>query len=181
MQNKTQKIIISAILLILVILFAVFTFFNNKNTKIEDIHPVSFLATPQEGNQMQNPLTTQGNLIQNTKNTVVNNEPIKEKTEIKNTDVKADFATLIAGDMTVNLQITQGQTLYEVLQNEENQKLISFAGRQHTGLGFFVTDIGNLHSGGGKDLLYYVNGIEASSGISVYVPKKNDVIEWKLE
>lgn len=89
--------------------------------------------------------------------------------------------TLITGATKTNLFFTEDQTLYEILNSKENAGKINFKGKDYTGIGFFVTDIGELHSGDGKDLLYYVNGIEASSGISVYKPKVGDVVEWKLE
>jgi len=30
-------------------------------------------------------------------------------------------------------------------------------------------------------LLYYINGKEASVGVSTYKPKNGDIIEWKLK
>ncbi|KKR79488.1 MAG: hypothetical protein UU24_C0007G0015 [Candidatus Nomurabacteria bacterium GW2011_GWA2_40_9] len=90
------------------------------------------------------------------------------------------FVTLIAGDVNTKLQIITGQTLYEVLQMEENKDII-FYGKNYSGLGFFVTDIGTLHSGDGKYLFYYINSKEASVGVSSYLLKDGDIIEWELK
>lgn len=94
---------------------------------------------------------------------------------------EASYAALSAGSVNVKLKIVPDKSLYEILQLEENKKLISFKGKEYTGIGFFVTNIGSLDQDDGKYLMYYVNGIEASSGISNYIPKEGDVIEWKLK
>jgi hypothetical protein len=92
-----------------------------------------------------------------------------------------NFITMIAGSTNVQLVMTPHQTIYEILNNPENAGKISFSGKDYTTLGFFVTDIGDLHSGNGKNLLYYVNGVEAPFGISIYTPQVGDYIEWKLK
>lgn len=96
-------------------------------------------------------------------------------------EVSSSSITLITGSTKTNLTFTEGQTLYEIFNSKENAGKINFKGKEYTGIGFFVTDIGELHSGGGNDLLYYVNGVQANSGVSVYKPKVGDVVEWKLE
>lgn len=96
-------------------------------------------------------------------------------------EIPQDSFTLITGSTKTNLTFTEGETLYKIFNSKENSGKIEVKGKEYTGIGFFVTDIGELHSGGGKDLLYYVNGVEASAGVSVYKPKVGDVVEWKLE
>ena len=71
--------------------------------------------------------------------------------------------------------------LYDALVQEEKEGRIDFSGKMYPNLGFFVTDIGTLHSGNGKNLIYYINGKEATVGVSSYTLKDGDVIEWKLE
>ena len=58
---------------------------------------------------------------------------------------------------------------------------ITFEGKEYPALGFFVTEINGLKSGGGKNLMYYINGTEASLGVSSYIIKEGDSIEWKLK
>ena len=58
---------------------------------------------------------------------------------------------------------------------------LSFAGKNYPILGFFVTDIGDLHATGGENLFYYINGEEALVGVSTLSLKDGDVIEWKLK
>ena len=77
--------------------------------------------------------------------------------------------------------LPQGSSLYDALVLAQQNKQIIFSGTSYPSLGFFVTDIGVLHSGNGKNLLYYINGKEAQVGISSYQPKDGDTISWKLE
>ncbi len=79
------------------------------------------------------------------------------------------------------VSFTPGETLYHILTRPENTQLFSLRGIQYPSLGFFVTDIGPLHQGAGKYILYFINGKEASVGISEFVPQIGDTIEWKLK
>jgi len=89
--------------------------------------------------------------------------------------------TVLAGEQTVQLPITPSTTFYDTLVNAQNAGTLTFLGKNYPGLGFFVTDIGSLHMSNGKNLLYYVNGKQATVGVSAYTLKDGDVIEWKLE
>ena len=90
-------------------------------------------------------------------------------------------ATVIAGEATAILSFDDGDTFYDALMEARNEGKLQFSGKNYPALGFFVTDIGTLHSGNGDDLLYYINGKEAAVGVSAYVLKDGDIIEWKLK
>ncbi|MDQ5971344.1 MAG: hypothetical protein QG566_290 [Patescibacteria group bacterium] len=134
-----------------------------KNNIVKDNTPTN-IETP-------NPIYPAENKSIEKKSEVVNE--VKEKTQ-------TETITLIAGEINKKLEFNSGQTLYEILFAEFSKNLLEFKGKEHIGIGFFVTDIGTLHQDDGKYLMYYINGIEASSGISVYNPKDGDVILWKL-
>lgn len=102
---------------------------------------------------------------------------ITEYVNSKNTEK----ITLILGQETLQLSFASNTIFYDALQEAKNAGILNFNGKNYPGLGFFVTDIGDLHSGGGKNLLYYVNGKEATVGVSSYTLKDGDIIEWKLE
>ncbi len=89
--------------------------------------------------------------------------------------------TVIVGDATLHLVSQAGSSLYEALVSGKNSSYIEFSGKNYSGLGFFMTDIETFHSGDGKYLFYYINGKEASVGVSSYLPKDGDIIEWKLK
>lgn len=86
-------------------------------------------------------------------------------------------ATLIAGELNIKLKFNQGQNLHEIFI--ENN--VIFQGKEYPALGFFVTDLGSLHEEMGKYLVYYINGKEATVGVSSYIPEDNDVITWELK
>jgi hypothetical protein len=89
--------------------------------------------------------------------------------------------TVVAGQDKISLSVTPDTTFYDALVQARTEGKISFAGKNYPALGFFLTDIESLHAGKGKDLLYYVNGKEATVGVSKYVLKDGDILEWKLE
>lgn len=89
--------------------------------------------------------------------------------------------SLKAGGPLAVLHGESGATLYADLEKAKEEGRIHFAAKEYTGLGFFVTEIGELKEGNGKHLLYYINGKEASVGVSTYIPQSGDHVEWKLE
>lgn len=89
--------------------------------------------------------------------------------------------TLSMGDKRQIFSFTKGITLYDAFKELQSKGEISFEGKNYPGLGFFVTRIGDLKSGDGKNLMYDINGKEASVGVSAYVLKEGDIIEWKLK
>jgi hypothetical protein len=109
----------------------------------------------------------------------IKNNPIVTNTGVGK--IQTQTITLVAGEINRKLEFTSGQTLYEILLTESSKNLLEFKGKEHTGIGFFVTDIGTLHQDNGRYLMYYINGIEASYGVSKYVPESGDIIEWKLK
>lgn len=142
------------------------------------------VSSSKNENELQNTLT---NTIQsNTNNTVktaktIENAPgIEKQIEEKNIQDTYSF-TLKTGDLDKNISFSSNTILYDALVQAKNTGTIYFNGKNYPGLGFFVTDIENLHGGNGQNLLYYINGKEASVGVSSYKLKDGDIIEWKLE
>ena len=108
-------------------------------------------------------------------------QPTLETTKNLETQVSNISITVIVNDVNFNLSLNKGNSLYEVLYEAREKNQITFSGRQYSGLGFFITDIESLHQGNGKNLLYYINDEKAKIGISSYIPKDGDIINWKLE
>ncbi len=88
---------------------------------------------------------------------------------------------LVVDGATSTISFLENSTLYDLLLLAKNNGQINFSGKEYPALGFFVTDIGGLRNGGGKNLIYYINGKEAQVGVSSYAPKQGDIISWKLE
>jgi hypothetical protein len=79
------------------------------------------------------------------------------------------------------IDIREEMTVYDAMKLLKEEGKITFEGKEYPTLGFFVTSINSISSGGGKNLFYYINGEEASVGISTYQIKEGDSIEWKLK
>ena len=107
--------------------------------------------------------------------------PITSSTSLLPKNNQTESATVLAGDAKVQLLFAPNTIFYDALVQARNQGQIVFDGKNYLGLGFFITDIGTLHSGAGTHLLYYINGKEAIVGVSLYTLKDGDIIEWKLE
>jgi hypothetical protein len=89
--------------------------------------------------------------------------------------------TVLESDNVLHLSPRSGMSLYETLVSAQKNGQLEFSGKNYPALGFFITDVGTLHSGQGKNLIYYINNKEASVGVSSYIPQDGDVILWKLE
>ncbi len=107
------------------------------------------------------------------------NYPSAEKEALSAPKASVISIGMTAGDEAFLLTGKAGASLYDLLL-EKKREVLEFSGKNYPGLGFFVTDIGSLHEGGGKHLFYYINNVEASVGVSLYVPKNGDTILWKL-
>ena len=80
-----------------------------------------------------------------------------------------------------NLQIAENETLFQLMQHIAAQHNIPFAYKNYSGLGALITQIGADTNGtGGRYWQYLVNNTLSSVGASSYIPRTNDVIEWKF-
>lgn len=104
-----------------------------------------------------------------------------QQIEPQNFSNETQIVSIVISKNTIVADLNIGESLYTVMQkSKQNGKLI-FSGKEFPSLGFFVTDIENLHEGNGKYLFYSVNGKESTVGITNYYPKNNDIVEWKLQ
>jgi hypothetical protein len=138
-------------------------------------------ATPEikNGKQEETPIVTFPAPVtsQKIEKDAINKTTQEETAPSKNTEK----VTVLAGEIKIDLSVPPNTIFYDALVDAQSEGKITFSGKKYTALGFFVTDIGTLHAGDGKDLLYYVNGKEATVGVSQYVLKNGDIVEWKLE
>lgn len=182
MKNKFNKIYIS-IAIIFVISLSLFTFFLNKNTEslqnTQESLDSSIVNDFKSEKGDKNPINNISN-----EEVIFISENVTNKDNVSNDntqEINTETVSLTAGDLSVDLKISQGRNLYDTLIAKENENLIEFKGKEYPGIGFFVTDIGDLHQGDGKYLMYFINNKEASLGVSSYVPKNGDVIRWELK
>ena len=76
-----------------------------------------------------------------------------------------------------------GSSVYDLMENLKKQDKLRFSGTNYSGIGFFVEEINDIENNPKENSfwLYYVNGKEANVGITGYILKPGDVIEWKFD
>lgn len=158
-QNKIQ-IIASLILIIL----SAFYFFNHKKSL-----PQAKVNIPIQKNE-------------ESKISVISKE-IKKEVPVVQKEKSENFVTVDMPDKSYKINIKDGENVYEVMNNLKNDKNnnFDFQYREYPSLGSFVKEINGVRDGGGKYWFYYINGAEASVGISNYIIRKGDTISWKLK
>jgi len=162
MKKKFRYIILIVYLVIIFVLI----FLVIKNNFLYKKIPV----TPVLEN---NKITTQE------KNKVAAEEQVKENKKDKaNNEISS---TIVVGELKLQTNFEVGKSLYDVLVMEKNNGRLNLVGKDFSGLGFFVSSIGALKETSDKHLIYFVNGKSPSVGISNYILKDKDVIEWQLK
>jgi hypothetical protein len=171
LKNKHSAIII----LIIFILISGTLFLKHKKEDFSIVNKKE-IEKPSSVSRV-NLLTSSTTIIKN--NSVVKVGNVKKSENI--VYLNPTTITITAGDKTINQIFEKGQSLYDILVQASKSSALGLYGKEYPGLGFFVTDIGNLSAGNGKYLQYYINDKYATLGISAYVPKEGDIVTWKLE
>lgn len=91
--------------------------------------------------------------------------------------------SLIVQGTRYETEVREGSTVFELMKkiNEENKNLFDFKYTENPTLGVFINEINGRAGGSLGYWIYYVNGIEASVGISNYKVNNGDQISWKYE
>jgi hypothetical protein len=107
-------------------------------------------------------------------------QPVASESALAET--RADKVTMIISGASYETEAKTGSSVYDLMNTLREQKKIDFKSVDYSGLGFFVTEINGVKNDpSGKNWLYYVNGQPAQVGVTYYLVKANDVIEWKYE
>ncbi|MCE9585318.1 DUF4430 domain-containing protein [Candidatus Nomurabacteria bacterium] len=165
-KSKIQKNISIIFAIVFAIFILLIIFYSYKNKEIEVLEKKPEL-------NIQNKL----NIIEKTEK--LKNIENKQKQEIL--FVNPISVNLIIGNYNIKIKTEKNTSFYDILMFEQKKGELNFSGKSYPDLGFFVSDINDLHGGNGKYLFYYVNGKEASVGVSYYIPQDGDIIEWKLK
>jgi len=95
--------------------------------------------------------------------------------------------SLLVNDKEYNLNLSKDKeyTVYELMQllSADSKKPFMFKTKEYTGMGYFVTSINGIENNPKENQywIYFINEESAKMGISQYVIKKGDVIQWKFE
>ncbi|MBI5222729.1 MAG: DUF4430 domain-containing protein [Candidatus Magasanikbacteria bacterium] len=180
---------------ILIIIAAVSGYFAFKTPNADNT------STPQQNN------TTTDEIISNQPNeTVISNQsfppeagqPLAEVISDETAPTTTTLMTqlLITNDSSVTNDIVlrvngeeykhkfvSSATVLDLMKELQFEHQISFSGKDYPGMGMFVEEINGVKNDNqaNKYWIYYINGQSAQVGISNYIIKPNDLIEWKYE
>lgn len=109
-------------------------------------------------------------------------EKIGAPSEINASAEEKNKAAMIISGVKYEAAVKPGSSVYEMMDLLKMENKINFSGKNYSGLGFFIEEINGLkNKPAGENWLYYVNGQPAQVGVSYYVIKTGDMIEWKYE
>ena len=78
-------------------------------------------------------------------------------------------------------EITEKISVYDFMEKLKEEGKINFTEKNYTGMGKFIDSINGVYGNGNQNWIYYVNGKEASIGVSNYKLNPGDVVSWKYE
>jgi len=90
---------------------------------------------------------------------------------------------IVAQGKSHDVNIPEGSTLYEAMNilSDKNSEMFTFEAKDYGTLGYFIHSINGVPGSPGKYWVYYINGESATLGVSKYIIKNGDTIEWKQE
>jgi hypothetical protein len=93
------------------------------------------------------------------------------------------FISLTVLDKNYEIETREGSSVFDVMKELQNntKNNFSFNYKEYPRMGVFVGEINGIKGKRGAYWIYYVNGKEASVGVSSYVLKEGDSILWKQE
>lgn len=109
-----------------------------------------------------------------TKEKVTNNENIaKEYVAV----------TFITPNATYETVIEKGSSAYDLMEELRDTQKLLFDSEYYTGIGFFITSLSGIKQNPKNSEYWtlYINEKESQVGVSAYILKNGDSVEWKLE
>ena len=111
-------------------------------------------------------------------------KPLSENNISKNiSESKTIKVSLVVLDKKYETNAEEGESVFDAMKKIEidNQKEFSFKFKNYSSLGSFVEEINGEKGTPGKYWIYYVNDKKASVGVSKYILKEGDIINWRRE
>ena len=141
-------------------------------------------------NGIKNKDSVEVSQVTNLNETVPENDLTKEEVEVSREKVKRteqnDFQKLNIFlqvlDKEYKIAMREGQTVYAAMEQLSiDDETFKFKYTENPGLGKFIYEINGIKNSAGNYWIYYVNGKEAPVGVSNYILKEGDIINWKQE
>ena len=171
MKNKTKKQYIK-IGLTLFIIILIFSFFFRKKELS--------LVVPYEENYKEVEVGTKTEKLIEEKLPQIVSQIAPSEISVENIKV-----SLTVSDKKYDTEIKKDSSLIEAMKKIElesiNENKFSFKYTDNYSLGSFITEINGAKGTPGKYWIYYVNGNLASVGVSNYILKDGDIINWSQE
>lgn len=103
----------------------------------------------------------------------------------KQETISSDLVTTTYELKAVDYNLTPTSTVYNLMQlaSADSRQPFSFETEDYGSMGLFINSINGLENNlqTGEYWIYYVNGESAKIGISNYIVKPEDVIQWRYE
>ncbi|HAE36971.1 MAG: hypothetical protein UR85_C0009G0021 [Candidatus Nomurabacteria bacterium GW2011_GWF2_35_66] len=171
MKTKEQKILIGGLVILLIFIISfLYLNFNSKESFVID----TFKKDAQIENLPEPPSTKEA----------VKVEKVLQ-IESKALSVNMIKVSLNVFDKKYEVETKEGTSVFEMMKILEEKSTplntFSFQYKEVSGLGSFITEINGVKGTPGKYWMYYVNDKLASVGVSQYILKDGDIINWKNE
>jgi len=98
--------------------------------------------------------------------------------------ITADFKVkLEIGDKIYQAEIKPDGTAYDLMKNLQATQGLKFSAKEYAGMGALIEEINGVKNDikANKFWIFYINGKSSPVGVSSYVLKNDDVINWKYE
>ena len=89
--------------------------------------------------------------------------------------------TLEINGISYEEKITGPISVYDLMSKMQNEGEINFTNKNYIGMGELIDGINGIKNNTNQSWIYYVNGKEASIGVSNYKINPGDVVSWKYE
>lgn len=89
--------------------------------------------------------------------------------------------TFVFKNASYSVNVKEYTTGYEAMQKLASTTAFTFKATYNSGLGYFIDEINGVPNTSRTFWIYYVNGKEATVGISMYIMKPGDSINWRYE
>ncbi|HLP86453.1 MAG TPA: DUF4430 domain-containing protein [Candidatus Paceibacterota bacterium] len=113
----------------------------------------------------------------------------ENSTSIKTPDVSPNvnnvkvFLTVDGKKYETNIK--EGSSVFDAMEKMKNESVVNnpfdFKYKSNSSMGNFITEINGQYGTPGKYWIYYVNNKKASIGVSNYILKEGDIINWAQE
>ncbi len=116
-------------------------------------------------------------------NTKIDTKITNEQLNIEKNTKKTINVSLKLPNKSFNSKIKLNSTAYDLMVKLQKEQKINFFGQWFGDLGFFVEQINNIKNDkkNGYFWFFYINNKLSPVGISNYILKNNDLIEWRYE